>query len=594
VRIVKALVVALAACTPAPQPAPIVRPVVAPIAITPDADAAPDPVLETVVVEASGVASRSEASPRILRRIVAARRGLVELTTGYTQISLMVTNVVSGTLPDPDYARRPVGANALPVILLDEAAFAAPKDMEGFGGRWKLTRLADDTLVASAIEDTPWSGDAVTGRRALITQIRRDLRSQLPAQRLAGLDALDEHLFYELVPDIIALVSDKRVDGHRRVGDFAREKLGGFVRPIVDATTPVRGRTQDDLTDWWRARTEAPVPPIPVTQTVATELARLSTSQSWPELARTPHGTVFAVSRLETPLDGTDSGAFVSGANGTRTWLSRIVPEALDVAIGPTTTGVLYAESNASWLFKVLDGGKPRSGSLSGAIEHAAFNVVEPADNGYVVFGVGPNSLLVMPLDPNGMPRMGTKKLALPAKPDAQYHRGIHPLSAARHAAGWYVAVATREGIYGVNFDKQLAATSTVKISPQSGIVEPKVAAVGERVFVAWAERNTEQLASVVVDLDGKRYANLMLIGAEVHQVSEPVVLDDGFALAWIEGDGEVHIGRWSRDGAAVSNVVVQRRDAGPSLELARDGAALVVTFLDESRYPYAAVSRRL
>src|SRR5947199_7847287 len=92
--------------------------------------------LARITLEAGGAASRGQGSPRALRRLLATRHGEVELAANYAEVSLQVTRVIAGSLDDPDYARRPTGVNALTVILTDDAAFAAPADMDGFAGTW--------------------------------------------------------------------------------------------------------------------------------------------------------------------------------------------------------------------------------------------------------------------------------------------------------------------------------------------------------------------------------------------------------------------------------------------------------------------------
>ena len=70
---------------------------------------------------------------------------------------------VAGTLDDPDYATRPYGTNHLEVVLTDEAAFAAPPSLDGFEGTWRLTPLADGTLVK-----VPGSGHTDAVLRSLL------------------------------------------------------------------------------------------------------------------------------------------------------------------------------------------------------------------------------------------------------------------------------------------------------------------------------------------------------------------------------------------------------------------------------------------
>ena len=600
------MLVARAACGTAPPSPPgrAAEPIsIATLPVAPVQVAAPSS--DVVVIKASGAASRGPASPRVLRRIVASRRGAVELAHGYTSVGLMVTEIVSGSLWDPDYAKRPIGTNHLEVVLVDEAAYLAPESMEGFGGTWKLTRLADGALVASAIDDTPWPASTVAGRRALIAQARKDLRSPLPEQRLAGLDALEHHAFLELVPDVIALLEDPRshggqvpppgFGGPRVVGDVAEATLRKLVAPLADRATPA-SRSPDAWATFWGDRTTKIEMPLPVTPTTATVHVELPTYQSWPDFAITPTTAVVGVSRLETKLDGNEDGVFAIDANK-RTWLSRIVPEALDAVDGPAGTGVLFAESRAGWLFKVVRDGKARDGSIVGDNARAVYNTLARSDAGFLVVGIdATKNLLALPLDALGKPRGSTRVLAIPAAPEASYHRGIQPISVARRQGGWLAAVATKNGVLAVNIDDSLRLVGTAQVSKANGIVQPKIAVGRDRAFVVWtSDHQTRRLEHVVLDLDGKPVSALGQSGSEATLVSTPVALDDGgFAAAWIEAYNEVHVGRWNRVGDRVADVVVQHH-AGPfALQLARDKSALVVTYLDQARYPFPLVSRRL
>src|SRR5439155_26682286 len=91
--------VGLLACT-VPPPAP------------PTATPPPPPKPVRVTVESRGAASRGYGSARSLRRLIAARKGEVELATGYPEVTLQIVRVVAGTLDDPDYANRPDRVNA--------------------------------------------------------------------------------------------------------------------------------------------------------------------------------------------------------------------------------------------------------------------------------------------------------------------------------------------------------------------------------------------------------------------------------------------------------------------------------------------------
>jgi hypothetical protein len=565
-----------------------------------------------VVVKASGSASRGLASPRILRRIVAARRGLIELAHGYTEVNLMVKEVVSGPIDDPDYANRPVGTNRLSVVLTDEAAFAAPKSLDGFAGIWRLTRLADGTLVASAIEDTPFSPESVAARRATIVNARQNLRAPLPEQRLAGLDALEQHAFFELVPDVIALLADTRVDGQPRlpgshdegprvVGDVALAALRKLVAPLADEAIPA-GRTSDAWDAYWKNLTTRVSSAPAIAPTTTVELARLAMPQSWPDLVATPAGFVLGVSRLNTAIEGHVDGIAVMAAPFTkRTWISSKVAQGIEAALGPAGIGVVHGEYEGPWQFTVVPprlAAAPKSSTVIAATAKASHVALAASDRGFLLVSIaeGASSLVTYSLDPQGRPR-GKRTLALPTPPSASYHRGVHPVALARRAAGWLAVVETSASVLVANIDDSSSLVGTTQLGDSSGIAQPKLAVSQDRALVVWTrDSRTAQLASVLVDLTGKPTSAIVTTGTEVNLVSQPVALEDGeFAVAWLEAGTEVHVGRWNRAGERVANVVVQARDAAAfALTLSRDGNALLITFEDTSRYPYVLVGRRI
>ncbi len=86
---------------------------------------------KTVTVRASCCASSGTLLPATLQRIVAWRKGDVRIGRyGMAEASLKVSEVLEGTLRDPHYASRPVGVNALEVVIINDAniALEAKKD----------------------------------------------------------------------------------------------------------------------------------------------------------------------------------------------------------------------------------------------------------------------------------------------------------------------------------------------------------------------------------------------------------------------------------------------------------------------------------
>jgi hypothetical protein len=569
----------LAACA-----GPATHPVSAPEPVAPGQPVEMVAPAPDVVIEVSGVASRSAASPRVLRRIVAARHGAVELPRAH--VSLIVKRVVSGPI-DPDYGKRPVGANRLFVVLLDEAAHAAPGDFDGFEGTWRLAKLADGTLVASAIEDTPLAGDA--GRRAEIAEARRSLRDPLPVPRMHGIELIANHGYLELVPDLIAIVNDDRriettARGTLAVGDAAHATLVKLVEPL--GVVAPQHRDADAWDKLWRDLTTR-IDPITVTPSTAGELARLAMNQSWPELAVTANGFALGVSRLETPFDNhTDGLALIAGDQ--RTWLATKQVEGLDTAVSPSgTTALVFSEPSGDW--RLVVDGKPRT--LPRNITRLAHCAIAASDDGWLVTGVdGTHHLYAVALAANGQPRGASQTIPLDDAAEGNYHRAIHPVAVARRRGAWMVVYTRNQFVELARLDDKLRLTSSIEITDIR--MQPRIATSGDRTFVAGISR-TQALGTALVD--DKRIVTATQTGGEVQLASKPVPLDDGgFAVAWIEAR-EVHVGRWSRDGERVANVVVQVGDVSQfAIALTRNGNELVVAYEDEARYPYTIVTRRL
>jgi hypothetical protein len=559
---------------------PATQPVAAPAPVAPDQPlemVAPAP---DVVIEVSGVASRSAASPRVLRRIVAARHGAVELP--HAHVSLIVKRVVSGAI-DPDYGKRPVGANRLFVVLLDEAAHAAPGDFDGFEGTWRLTKLVDGTLVASAIEDTPFAGDA--GRRAQIAEARRNLRDPLPAPRMHGIELIAGRGYLELVPDLIAIIGDDRRVEMRAVGDLAHATLVKLVEPL--GVRAPRERSADAWDALWRDLTTRIDPPITIAPSTVGELARLAMNQSWPDLAVTANGFALGVSRLETPLDNhTDGLAMIDGDQ--RTWLETKPVVGLDTAVSSSgATALVFSEPSGDW--RLVVDGKPRM--LPKNITRLAHCAIGSSDDGWLVAGVdGTHHLYAVALDAQGQQRGGPQTIPLDDAAEGNYHRAIHPVAVARRRGAWMVVYTRNQFVELARLDDKLRLAGSIEIPDIR--MQPRIATSGDRTFVVGISR-TQALGTALVD--DKRIITATQTGGEVQLASKPVPLDDGgFAVAWIEAR-EVHVGRWNRDGERVANVVVQVGDVSQfAIALAQNGNELVVAYEDEARYPYTIVTRRL
>jgi hypothetical protein len=151
--------------------------------------------------------------------------------------------------------------------------------------------------------------------------------------------------------------------------------------------------------------------------------------------------------------------------------------------------------------------------------------------------------------------------------------------------------IETRDRVIALRFDDALALQQGTTLARESQFMEPR--AVGS--FAVW--KHGHQLASLVLG-DGKQTSGEpapLLTGSDVWLESKPLALDDGYALAWLEADGEVHLGRFDATGNLIANVVVHAHNAMRfSLALAREGSALLVAFEDETRYPFHIVARRV
>lgn len=582
----------------------------------PAAQVAPRPS-EVVVVRADRAASRGQAAPRTLRRLLAERRGRLQLAHGYATVSLVIGEVLEGALDDPGYARRPVGVNALEVVLTGEAAHAAPDGLEGFAGTWRLTRDEGGALLASGIEDTPFPRAAGAARKTELEAIRSRLRATAPAERIAGLDALERHPMLELIPDVIALLDDTRDDGRaiappghsvigpRSVRAEAERRLHALVAPLADESSPPAGAREPWRRWWSEATTREPELRPALVSTDAFEILRPEANQTWPELAATVDGTlVLSVSRLLTPIDGHTSGvALVAPRPSPRRWAYGVAgggdePTGLDVAVGPAGVGVLFAAAG-TWRVAVLPAGArttPRAETVARRASHAA---IAPSDTGFVIlYGEEEaEDVFALTLDATGKPSGAPRAIRPLDRPATRYHHGIHPFALARTPRGWLAAVETESRVVSIALGEALDMKMQNVIAPVRGAAQPQIAIAGDRALIAWtADWKTPRLCTAPFDLDGNDVANETSFGDEVDRVARPVALDDGsFAVAWIESRSEVLIGRWDRDGMRHTVVTAHRGHVSPSaLALVRDGDALVVAFHDTARWPYTLRGKRL
>ena len=559
-----------------------------------------------VVVKSSGAASRQPERPRVLAKLLADRRGRIQLAREYARVGLTITEVVSGTLDDPDYAKRPTGTNHLSVVLLDEAAFAASTGLDGFEGTWTLTKTADGTLIVSSIADTPWNKDKVATRDAVIADTRRLLHAASPDERVRGIDGFEAHAFYELVPDLIELLDDDRSTqqqppgrgrGARKVRTAAFEMLVRLMTVFGDDRMPL----ESDRAKWTALWSAILVPDLaPRKRIIGTpiEIAQLSQPQSSPELAPFDGGFAVGLGRLDQPVDGHTEGlALTKAAFSGFSWLSSQAGESLDVARGPNGSVAVLHVSGNRW--KLAMPALPTI-ELAIAASHAA---IAASAKGYVIaFIQGDTEAAVhlVQLDPTGK-RVGQPvKLRLPTAAQGGYHHGVFPLALAQRPGGWFVVVETDAGTVLITLDDAFKQIATLDVPPsERGIPQVKLAVGKDRALLAWTEQQRGRAAKVgtlVVDLAGRAIGTKQTVGFDVDTVARPIVLDDGgFAIAWIAGEQEVHVGRWSPQGALLGSAIVQPHGASSqTLALARDGKGLLVGFEDDTRYPTSLRARRI
>lgn len=630
------LVVFVFACsTPAPrpvEPVPVEAPApvepTAPVEAPPAEPRAPTPLAiaedralpatsrpqasARVTIKASGAASRQDERPRVLAKLVADRGGRVELVAGYTRVGLQVTEIVAGTLDDPDYAKRPVGSNHLSVVLLDEAAFAASDGLDGFAGTWTLTRTVDGTLVVSAIQDTPFPPAAVAPRAALIKQLRAGLRSPKPDDRLAALEGMRTHAFYELAPDVIPLLDDPREAGTpqpppgrrgmgiRKVSATAYGVLVALARPFADDRTPTTPDRQAWQTFWAALLVPDTTPRRELPGTPAV-IATIPMNQSWPQLVGLPDGGfALGIDRMQRPLDGHVEGIALTRAPYTsRTWISPRAGEAFDVARGSDgTTALLHVDPRDAWrLALVPPNGAPKLVDLGFAGSHAA---LAAGPNGYAIAYVkgGTDRLYLVELDRAGRAKP-PREVALPARTEGNYHHGVFPVGLARRPNGWFAVVETAQANLLVVLDDQLRLVGTPLELAAARMAQVKVAVGKRRALLAWTHEAPDRagkLGYLAVDLDGRPVGPPGTTGFDVDLVARPVALDDGgFAVAWTAGEEEVHVGRWDATGAPAGSALAAPRGAIYfGLALARDGKDVIVGWEDVSRYPYTLRALRV
>lgn len=605
------------ACTPTP-PEPVapgpprVRPAVAPEP-DPPPPAAKRPTGPVLIVRAEDDAGRLVASPRRLRNLIAEEHGRVGLVADRQVVSLYLEAVLEGAelLADPDLAKRPIGANRLEVLLVDDAAFAAAlhPNRNGFGGTWRLTRRDDGTLVARAIEDTPFAASAADPRSQEISRIRGLLREPDPRSRLEGIAALGKHPEYELVPDVIALLDDDRFDPTApprrhayRVREEALQRLRQMLGPLADVERPQFGGRSEWETYWTLVTTRPPRARAPIVAGATSELMRVAANQTFPELVGLGGARVaIAVTRLEKPSDGARDGiALVTiGSEERAQWVEGTV----DAGFAPqrlaaTASGkALLFTTGTEWRLALTD--RPSATPIVLALPEktASAAIAEDARGFGVVSAVANTSDLVLTrLDLRGRP-VATSRIPLPVNVAAPSAGWIDTLAiASRNGAGWLIAAETSEGISLVGVDRAGRPSGTSRAGAAFDIGEAVLGVRGDRVMVAaLTDGEPEQVVTHLLAAPGLAPLASTTVGDDVGQASPLAVLDDGFALAWIEADEEVHLGRWDLEGELVGDVVVHRGEVRPfHIALHRDGGALVVAYEDTARYPYALVARRI
>jgi hypothetical protein len=244
----------------------------------------------------------------------------------------------------------------------------------------------------------------------------------------------------------------------------------------------------------------------------------------------------------------------------------------------------VFSEPSRDW--RLVVDGKPRT--LPHNITRLAHCAIAASDDGWLVAGVdGTHHLYAVALDAKGQ---RSRTIPLDDAAEGNYHRAIHPVAVARRRGAWMVVYTRNQFVELARLDDKLRLASSIEIPDIR--MQPRIATSGDRTFVVGISR-TQTLGTALVD--DTRIITATQTGGEVQLASKPVPLDDGgFAVAWIEAR-EVHVGRWSRDGERVANVVVQVGDVSQfAIALTRNGNELVVAYEDEARYPYTIVTRRL
>jgi hypothetical protein len=566
-----------------------------------------------IIIKSSGAASRQPQKPRVLRQLLAERQGGLQIAKGYGSVGLTVTEIVQGTLDDPDYPKRPIGTNHLEVLLLDEAAFATGEEMTGFEGTWSLSRTSTGALYVSSIKDTPWPASRVATRQQTIDNARAGLRSNSPDDRVAALAVLDKHPFLELVPDVIALLDDQRSNtakprppprggGPVVVRERALELLHHLVRPFADERTPRQG----DRVAWERFWQQL-LAPEPVRRVHPTERATIATipmNQSWPGLVAVDDGFVFAIGRMEKPFDGHTEGIAISKAPfTTRTWIAPKPGEGMGVVRGSDgSTAVLVAADDDTWQLHIVSPTnvvKTVDLPLGTVATHAA---IAPAATGYVIaYLTGEkDQLFAFAVDPAGKLRGAVRPIALPGRSSGSYHRGVFPLQLARKPGGFLATLETSQGVIVMALDDKLAPGPSHQLPPvEAGIPQPSLGVSGDRAMIAWTNDHrafAAKLGWVITDLAGKPVAPIAMTGFDVQAVSKPIALDGGgWAVAWVESGEEVHLGRWNAKGELVGSAIIEPRGAIHfALTIARQGKDLLVGYQDVARYPFTLVARRV
>ncbi len=258
----------------------------------------------------------------------------------------------------------------------------------------------------------------------------------------------------------------------------AEARLQALVAPLADESTPPNG-ARDAWRRWWtEATSREPEPRAAVVASEVFDLARVTASQTWPELSAAVDGSIaLGLSRLLTPIDGfTDGVAVVPPRATSRRWAFTAggpgrEPTGLDVASGPQGLGVLLARGD-DWHVAVLpsaprDRAAPRAEPVAPGASHAT---VAASETGFALpYGVdGGEDVFAVHLDLAGKVAGRTRAIRPLDRPATRYHHGIHPFALARTPRGWLAAVETESRVVSMALSETAANRVVNEVSAHS------------------------------------------------------------------------------------------------------------------------------